>query len=174
MSMSRFDDLSMSPLFVFSTKDKVFTFVHPKHGLEYKYIINFPQSYLWNLNSQICCLKDGWILLVAPNKCFQVFFNPFRKELLTYPFASKEIMNNIGVFGISHSPTSSEYMVIALVTDERFQHMAIIKVHWPLNGAKILYDCREFPVYNISTVFHNGLFYCLGINGKVGVIGATR
>jgi hypothetical protein len=44
MSMSRFDDLSMSPLFVFSEKDKVFTFVHPKHGLKYKTLIKFPQD----------------------------------------------------------------------------------------------------------------------------------
>ncbi|PNX76524.1 F-box protein, partial [Trifolium pratense] len=43
-TMSRFDDLSMCPLFVFSEKDKVFTFVHPKHGLDYKNIINYPQG----------------------------------------------------------------------------------------------------------------------------------
>jgi hypothetical protein len=44
MSMSRFDDLSMCPLFVFSEKDKVFTFVHPNHGLKYKTLIKFPQD----------------------------------------------------------------------------------------------------------------------------------
>ena len=172
-SMSQFDDLSMSPLFVFSIKDKVFTFVHPKHGLEYKYTINYPQSKLWNLNSQICCSKDGWILLMAPNKRFQVFFNPFTKELLPHPFANKEIMN-IKCFGMSHSPTSSEFMAIELDMDETFQHMAVIKVHWLLNGAVILYDCREFPVYNISPVFHNGLFYCLSMKGNLGVFKATR
>ncbi|PNY01345.1 F-box protein [Trifolium pratense] len=65
MSMSRFDDLSMCPLFVFSEKDKVFTFLHPKHGLKYKTIIKFPQDNRWNLYSEICCSKDGWLLLVA-------------------------------------------------------------------------------------------------------------
>ncbi|WJX09208.1 hypothetical protein P8452_00064 [Trifolium repens] len=65
MSMSRFDDLSMCPLFVFSMKDKAFTFVHPKHGLEYKNMINFPEGEHWNSYSEICCSKDGWLLLVA-------------------------------------------------------------------------------------------------------------
>jgi hypothetical protein len=37
---SRFDDLSLFPLLVLSNKDKVFTFVHPKQGLRYKYTIN--------------------------------------------------------------------------------------------------------------------------------------
>ncbi|WJX22887.1 hypothetical protein P8452_12151 [Trifolium repens] len=65
MSMSRFDDLSMCPLFAFSEKDKVFTFVHPKHGLEYKSIIKFPQDLHRAMDLEICCSKDGWLLLVA-------------------------------------------------------------------------------------------------------------
>ncbi|RHN73085.1 hypothetical protein MtrunA17_Chr2g0294691 [Medicago truncatula] len=65
-------------------------------------------------------------------------------------------------------------MVIALDMDERFQHMVIIKVHSSLNGAIILYDCREFPTYNISPIYHNGLFYCLSMKGKLRVIEATR
>lgn len=68
MSMSRSDDLSPSPLFVFS-KDKVLTFVHLKHGLKYKYIINLPESNadanIWNLkiDCEIYYSKDGWLLL---------------------------------------------------------------------------------------------------------------
>ncbi|RHN72321.1 hypothetical protein MtrunA17_Chr2g0286391 [Medicago truncatula] len=92
MSISQFDDLSMSPLFVFSAKEKVFTFVHPKHGLVYKYIINFPQG--WYSNSEICCSKDGWIL-----NNFQVFFNPFTKELLRHRLGFREIRNT-RCFGI--------------------------------------------------------------------------
>ncbi|AES65038.1 hypothetical protein MTR_2g034620 [Medicago truncatula] len=33
MSMSWFDHLSICPLFVFSTNDKVFTFLHPLSGI---------------------------------------------------------------------------------------------------------------------------------------------
>ncbi|MCI10887.1 F-box protein, partial [Trifolium medium] len=88
MSMSRFDDLSMCPLFVFLEKDKVFNFVHPKHGLDYKNIINFPQG-------------------------FQVFFNPFTKEVLQLPFWNKQIWH-IRCFGMSDSPTSSECVIVEL------------------------------------------------------------
>jgi len=74
MSRSRFDDLSICPLFVSSSNDRVFTFLHPKHGLEYKYTINFPQVEPWCMNYEICCSKDGWLLLVAVNKTFQFFY----------------------------------------------------------------------------------------------------
>ena len=160
MSMSRFDDLSMSPLFVFSATEKDFTFVHPKHGLAYKYIINWPQG--WYSYSEICCSKDGWI----SNK-FQFFYNPFTKKLLSHPrLRYRKEIKNTRCFGMSHSPTSSECIAVELDRE--------VKVHDPFNGAVILYDCREFPVYNISPVFHNGLFYCLSMKGKLGVIEATR
>ncbi|WJX77756.1 hypothetical protein P8452_61033 [Trifolium repens] len=58
-SMSRFDDLSMCTLFVLSEKGKVFTFVHPKHGLKYKSIIKFPQANDGIYDVEICCSKDG-------------------------------------------------------------------------------------------------------------------
>ncbi|WJX26941.1 hypothetical protein P8452_15809 [Trifolium repens] len=32
---------------------------------------------------------------------------------------------------------------------------------------------KNFPLYNISPAFHNGLFYFLSITGKLGVIEAT-
>jgi hypothetical protein len=113
MSMSRFDDLSMCPLFVFSVNDNVFTFLHPKHGLEYKYIINYPQVKRSYMNYEICCSKDGWLLLVGVNKSFQFFFNPFTEEDLPLPFEHKRI-KNIRCFGMSHSPTSSDCVTVEL------------------------------------------------------------
>ncbi|CAJ2658561.1 unnamed protein product [Trifolium pratense] len=171
--LSRFDDLSMCPLFVFLEKDKVFTFVHPKHGLEYKNIINFPEGQHWNLDSEICYSKDGWLLLVAVNKSFQVFFNPFTKEVLPLPFGNKQIIN-IRCFGMSHSPTSSKCVTVELNKKSADFTRAYVHLLREDDLYLIRYKDKDFSLYNISPAFHNGLFYFLSITGKLGVIEVTR
>jgi hypothetical protein len=173
-SSSRFDDLSMCPLFVFPKNDKVFTFVHPKHGIEYKNIIKFPQGKQWNIHSEICCSKDGWLLLVAVNVKSQVFFNPFTKEVLPLPFHRKEI-RNIRCVGISHSPTSSECMTVELVENKLTTIIgAYTHFLWERDSSQTVFGGKNFSLYNTSPAFHNGLFYFLSITGKLGVIKATR
>jgi hypothetical protein len=44
ISRLRFDDHSLCPLLVFLNKDNVFEFVHPKHGVKYKYTIKLPKA----------------------------------------------------------------------------------------------------------------------------------
>ncbi|KAK2447570.1 hypothetical protein QL285_006913 [Trifolium repens] len=171
MSMSRFDDLSMCPLFVLSEKGKVFTFVHPKHGLEYKNIIKFPQDQdgIWNV--EICCSKDGWLLLTAVNQEYQVFFNPFTKEVLPL---HKPIWN-IKCFGMSHSPTSYKCVIVEL--NERYERSTIRTafLHYLSKGRcrLIKYEDEKFPIFNVGPTFHNGIFYFLNITGNLAVMEVT-
>ncbi|WJX22669.1 hypothetical protein P8452_11952 [Trifolium repens] len=172
MSMSRFDDLSTCPLFVFSEKD-VFTFLHPKHGLESKSIIKFPQDLHRNRNLEICCSKDGWLLLVAFHLGYQVFFNPFTKEVLPLPFGNKEI-SNIRCFGMSHSPTSYECVTVELI---KINTITTAYVHHLREGRQhniIEFEESKFPLFNISPAFHNGLFYFLSVTGNLAVIEVIR
>ncbi|XP_045802693.1 uncharacterized protein LOC123896337 [Trifolium pratense] len=177
MSMSRFDDLSMCPLFVFSEKDKIFTFVHPKHGLDYKNFINFPQGERWNLDSEICCSKNGWLFLVAVNTGFQVFFNPFTKQVLPLPLGNKLIWN-IRCFGMSDSPTSPECVIVELVYKNLplvIKPITTAYINFWEGGYQLFtFESRKFPPYNTSPTFHNGLFYFLSITGKLAVIEVTR
>jgi hypothetical protein len=180
MSMSRFDDLSMCPLFAFSKKDKIFTFVHPNHGLKYKSIIKFPQDIKFPqniksrhdlhrfMNLEICCSKDGWLLLVAFQLPYQVFFNPFTKEVLPLPFGNKQI-SNIRCFGMSHSPTSYECVTVELI---KFNNITTAYVHQLREGRCRLIDFedKKFPLFNINPVFHNGLFYFLSVRGKLAFL----
>ncbi|XP_057454889.1 uncharacterized protein LOC130746320 isoform X3 [Lotus japonicus] len=76
--MSFFDDLSLSPLLVFVEKENVLTFVHPKHGIKYKYSINLPED--MQGGCKICYLKEGWLLLTV-NRMSNMFFNPFTREV---------------------------------------------------------------------------------------------
>ncbi|CAJ2658430.1 unnamed protein product [Trifolium pratense] len=173
-TMSKFDDLSMCPLFVFSEKDKVFTFVHPKYGLDYKNIINYPEGKRWNLNSEICCSKDGWLLLVAVNNIgFQVFFNPFTKEVSGHPIFHKEIWN-IRCFGMSDSPTSSKCVMVELVKELPTITKAYINFAEGGGYRQFTFESTIFPHYNISPAIHNGSFYFLSITGKLASIEVTR
>ncbi|CAK8530967.1 unnamed protein product [Lathyrus sativus] len=173
-SMSRFDDRFTCPLLVFS-EDAVFTFVNPKHGLKYKYMINFRQC--WNFNSEICCSKDGWLLLGAlkNSKGFQGFFNPFTKQVIPLPFWDIEIKNTRCV-GMSHSPTSNECVVVELDKIFFFSPITTAFVHLlgdKFSGHFTFEDCK-FPVCNVSPVFHNGSFYFLSVRGKLAVLQVTR
>ncbi|XP_058724904.1 uncharacterized protein LOC131596308 isoform X2 [Vicia villosa] len=172
-SMSRFDDHSMCPLFVFSN-EKVFTFVNPKHGLDYKYNINFPQY--WSLNSKICCSKEGWLLLVAVdnNRESQGFFNPFTKQVLPLPIGEKPIMNNRCV-GMSHSPTSYECVVVEYDKLSSSDPMETVCVHRLGDNffGLFSFEERKLSLCNVSPVFHNGSFYFLTITGKLAVLQVT-
>jgi hypothetical protein len=175
-SMSRFDDLSMCPLFVFSEEGKVFTFVHPKHGLEYKSIIKFPQDQDEDqdeiFNVEICCSKDGWLLLVALHQKYQVFFNPFTKEVLPLPFGNKKI-SNIRCFGMSHSPTSSECVAVEL--KKRYTITTAFVHRLREERCRFIeFEDRKFHLFNISVAFHNGLFYFLSVTGKLAVLEVIR
>ncbi|CAJ2658526.1 unnamed protein product [Trifolium pratense] len=168
MSMSRFDDLSMCPIFAFSEKDKIINFVHPKHGLEYKNIIKFPQNLYQFMNYEICCSKDGWLLLVAFQRGYQVFFNPFTKEVLPLPSGNKRI-SNIRCFGMSHSPTSYECVTVELI---KIKNITTAHVHQLREGRHRLinFEDKKFPLFNINPAFHNGLFYFLSVTGKLAII----
>ncbi|KAL5097265.1 hypothetical protein RYX36_001592 [Vicia faba] len=174
MSMSRFDDRSMCPLLVFS-KDKVFTFVSPKHGLEYKYIKKFPQDEVWSLNSEICCSKDGWLLLVSVDGTFKVFFNPFTKQVLSFPFWGTGTRNT-RCFGMSHSPTSFQCVTLEFVKGFSVSSLTKGYVHHLLEGRNgiFTFEDKEFTLRNVSPAFHNGLFYFLSKTGKLAVVQATR
>jgi len=120
MSILRFDDNSLCPLLVFLDKDNIFTFVHPKHGLKYKYTIKLPKvkflgsnanddEYL-NSDCEICYSKDGWLLLTMNTDC-SFFFNPFTKEVKPFKYGPVTIRSAMCV-GFSRCPTSYTCVIV--------------------------------------------------------------
>ncbi|XP_058777030.1 uncharacterized protein LOC131651382 [Vicia villosa] len=110
---------------LFHLIDEMFTFVHPKHGLKYKYNINFPYVEFWNLMTdwEICCSKDGWILIVGEtsNGCF--FFNPFTKQVLS-PSLRFSIWNTLCV-GLSHNIEFPLYHISPALHNGLFYYLSI-------------------------------------------------
>lgn len=164
---SRFDDLSLFPLLVLSNKDKVFTFVHPKQGLKYKYTITFPPQ-ITTGGEIICYSKDGWLLLASRDSSF--FFNPFTKQVLPLTDGIHDTIKSSQCVGFSHPPTSSECAIIECMGKIAFLTF--------FGGERTPFDYHEdlyrFPLYNMSPLFFNGSFYYLSIEGKLGVIQARR
>lgn len=172
ISMSRFDHLSMSPLFVYFEKDNVLTFVHPKNGLKYKYNKNLTmdlQPYC-----EICYSKAGW-LLIAVNKRYSFFFNPFAKEqeIRPLPYAPVGYFLNTRCMAFSHPPTSSECAIVALEWMPPFENDQLtVNITYPGKDewSDSTFGVFGFPLYNNSPVFHNRAFYYFNEKGKMGVL----
>lgn len=166
ISMSRFDRLSSSPLFVYFEKDNVLTFVHPKNGLKYKYNINLTmdiQQYC-----EICYSKDGWLLMTL-DKSSSFFLNPFAKEQQK-PLANGSALNT-GCIAFSHPPTSSECVVVNFVKIPQWPRMDV-RITCPSwnEWAEFSFEGYDFSLYNINPAFHKGAFYYLNKKGKVAVL----
>ncbi|XP_057432634.1 uncharacterized protein LOC130725421 [Lotus japonicus] len=174
ISASSFDDLSLFPLFVYFEKEEVLTFVHPNHGIKYKYSINMPEDIQGGC--EICYSKDGWLLL-SVNTFSNIFFNPFTKEVkqLAYGPASKQygptpkqVWKNTPLMGFSHPPTSSKCVVVEL---QDF-YQPTVHTTWLGKGKwkESIFRGRHFHSTNISPCFHNEAFYYLSRNGKLGIL----
>jgi hypothetical protein len=188
----RFDDHSLCSLLVFLDKDNVLTFVHPKHGLKYKYTIKLPKvnflggnandyddnddyddEYLINSDCEICYSKDGWLLLTMNKNC-SYFFNPFRKEVI--PFEYGPIIRSAKCVGFTHCPKSYKCVIVDFDEGYTFDNKktSIFRVidNLTLYDYDISFSFQHdyFSLYNKSPTFHNGLFYYLSNNGMLGVI----
>jgi hypothetical protein len=177
ISRLRFDDHSLCPLLVFLNKDNVFEFVHPKHGVKYKYTIKLPKAkgnffggntngdqYLMNSGCEICYSKDGWLLLTM-NKKYSIFFNPFTKKVMPFQYTPK--IKSSKCVGFSQCPIS--YKCVIVDFDYKCPIFTLINDDtWYDSSYYLKYSYSSF--YNKNPTFHNGSFYFLSNKGMLGVI----
>ncbi|XP_026393265.1 F-box/kelch-repeat protein At1g57790-like [Papaver somniferum] len=173
-SIRTFKTTDLSPWLVFSDYDRsIYNFVNPLHNNE-KYLISIPEMVK---GSRICFSKGGWLLMVNGLTLF--FHNPFTRSGIKLP----DFPNNRGApfSGISFSslPTSADCVVFA-IKKQLDASMSIFFIkrgeeHWrcdsfdatsylPLNRKQM-----GFEMDLNNPVFYNGVFYCLDINGNLGV-----
>ncbi|XP_057431989.1 uncharacterized protein LOC130724714 [Lotus japonicus] len=166
LSMSSFD-LSCSPLFVFFEQEKFLTFVHPKHGINFKYNMTLPEDIQGGC--EICYSKDGWLLLAVNTFC-NMFFNPFTKEVkeLAYGPAPEQRRRDILSLGFSHPPTSSECVIVELrgFTDMTVHTTCLGEEEWE----EVYFEESKFIRASLNPCFHNGAFYYLNNDGKLGFV----
>ncbi|XP_058777033.1 uncharacterized protein LOC131651384 [Vicia villosa] len=111
---------------LFHLADGIFTVVHPKHGLKYKYNIDFPydEFWTWMEDWEICCSKDGWLLLAAGIKRRAFFFNPFTKKQVLSPELRFPIRNTRCV-GLSHNIEFPLYNISPALHNGLFYYLSI-------------------------------------------------
>lgn len=115
------------------------------------------QTYLTPISeltgATICYSKHGWLLMCRDyengNSLF--FFHPIKKALINLP-NSPHLVDVTG-FSFSSPPTSPDCVVFA------------ISRSWHMNDYK---NDEPFFASNCNIVFYNGVFYCLGEDGKLG------
>jgi hypothetical protein len=109
---------------------------------------------------------------MAVDQEYHVFFNPFTKEVLPLPFGYNEPIWNIRCFGMSHSPTSYDCVIVEL--NDRYERSTTRTafVHCLSERRCRLIRCEDekFPIFNVGPTFHNGIFYFLNVTGNLAVM----
>ncbi|KAI3975182.1 hypothetical protein MKX01_020583 [Papaver californicum] len=151
-------------------------FVNPLHNNE-KYLMNIPEMCK---GSRIRFSKDGWLLM--SNSLKLLFHNPFTRSSIKLPDLPDNYDNIIRsrFSGISFSslPTSSDCTVFAF--DKPLgDNVSIFFIkrgeeHWRYVSFDGTYSTPNKKLVEFDTglnnpVFYNGAFYCLDLNGALGV-----
>ncbi|XP_026413648.1 F-box/kelch-repeat protein At1g57790-like isoform X2 [Papaver somniferum] len=164
----------LSPWLVFAKDNEaVYNFINPMHNNE-NYLMSIPELLK---GSTIRFSKDGWLLL-SKGYYSLFFYNPFTKAIVKLPDLPDD--NNYQFRGISFSslPTSSDCSVFAISNyrtdevsiafikrgDEMWTCDILDNVYLPPGKKDIAFE----PTLNCP-VFSRGAFYCLDLNGSLGV-----
>ncbi|CAJ2639928.1 unnamed protein product [Trifolium pratense] len=166
ISKLRFDDHSLCPLLVSLNKYNVFEFVHPKHGLKYKYTIKLPKVRGNANDCEICYSKDGWLLLAMNKNYSALFFNPFTKKVMPFQKGLHDIKSS-ECFGFSQCPTS--YKCVIVDFDLECPHITLINEDTWFDSS-YFFKYSHSSLNNKNPTFHNGSFYFLSNKGMLGVI----
>ncbi|XP_026423043.1 uncharacterized protein LOC113318960 [Papaver somniferum] len=161
----------LSPWLFFAKYDQpVYNFVSPMHNNE-NYLVHIPEVLR---GSTVRFSKDVWLLMLKDKTLF--FYNPLSKSIVGLP----DLPDDCNLSGISFSslPTSSDCIVFGIdrfvqetveITfirrgDEDWKNYHCNNIYLPPIKTKLGFE----PNFN-SPVFHRGAFYCLDLNGTLGV-----
>ncbi|XP_026425250.1 uncharacterized protein LOC113321580 [Papaver somniferum] len=163
----------LSPWLVFPTHQAVYNFVNPMHYNE-NYLMNVPE---FLKASRIRFSKGGWLLLSKGKTLF--FYNPFTRSTVKLPDLPDSCLH-YAFTGISFSslPTCSDCVVFAI--NKRFRdevEILFIKrgdESWTQDVCSNVYlptrrKNMDFELNFNNPVFYRGAFYCLDLNGTLGI-----
>ncbi|XP_026432656.1 F-box/kelch-repeat protein At1g57790-like isoform X2 [Papaver somniferum] len=165
--------IDLSPWLVFPKHRAVFDFINPMHNNE-NYLMNIPELLK---GSRIRFSKGGWLLLSKGKTLF--FYNPFTRSTVKLPVLP-DLCPQYAFTGISFSslPTTSDCVVFAINKSSRDAvEISFIKrgdEFWTRDVYSNVYlpprrKNVDFELNFNNPVFHRGAFYCLDLNGTLGV-----
>ncbi|XP_026432841.1 uncharacterized protein LOC113330201 isoform X2 [Papaver somniferum] len=163
----------LSPWLVFPKHQAVYNFINPMHNNE-NYLMNIPESLK---GARIQFSKGGWLLLSKGETLF--FYNPFTRSTVKLPDLP-DSYHHFAFTGISFSslPTSPDCIVFGIGDrcddrveilfikrgDESWIHNIFDNIYLPSRTNNVNFQLN----YN-NPVSHSGAFYCLDLNGTLGV-----
>ncbi|XP_026450464.1 uncharacterized protein LOC113350531 isoform X2 [Papaver somniferum] len=164
----------LSPWMVFAKdNESVYSFINPMHNDE-NYLAGIPELLK---GSTIRFSKGGWLLMSKGN--YSVFFyNPFAKAIIKLPDLPVDHPYQYRGISFSSLPTSSDCAVFA-ISDWMVDSVSITFIK---RGEKMwtsdIFDTvclppnrtnMDFEPSLNSPIFYKGAFYCLDLNGTLGV-----
>eukprot|EP00268_Persea_americana_P002030 TRINITY_DN10601_c0_g2_i5.p1 TRINITY_DN10601_c0_g2~~TRINITY_DN10601_c0_g2_i5.p1 ORF type:complete len:706 (-),score=62.90 TRINITY_DN10601_c0_g2_i5:107-2224(-) len=155
--------LPLTPCLLFHEEvDGLYKFFDPM--TKRVYAIDIPELY----GATIHFSNGGWVL-VSLDITSLFFFNPFTKERIDLP----DLIFFFSSISFSSIPTSPDCVVIAVINVEPFDCILISTCSPGAQGwAKYICDGGVSPLFHVdgtNPVFRNGLFYCPGQEGNLGV-----
>ncbi|CAL1393502.1 unnamed protein product [Linum trigynum] len=111
------------------------------------------------------CSKHGWLLISSQGSSSELFFlNPFTSERIDLP---KMLCHQDG-FTFSSPPTSSDCMVICYTVCSTYVNLySIHRGRYGWNYSSAEKKGTHFKSSYSNPVYHQGLFYIMGMNGNL-------
>ncbi|CAH2048020.1 unnamed protein product [Thlaspi arvense] len=123
------------------------------------YTLNLPEI----AGTNVCCSKDGWLLMRRSSFVDLFFFNPYTRELISLPKCELSFQ----AIAFSSAPTSGTCVVVALRPVRRD---AIAISIWNLGACE--WVAKEFtcslgfdPYMHSNLLYANDHFYCFDLGG---------
>ncbi|KAL5718601.1 hypothetical protein ACHQM5_011485 [Ranunculus cassubicifolius] len=112
--------------------------------------------------------KFGW-LLMSVGRYSLFFFNPYTTEIIKLPECS--VCPGFVNISFSSSPTSSDYVVFGLMSSS--DDFVLMSAYHKVQDRWSTHFLRDRPYTFVPSdcnpIFHNGVFYCLSKDGKLGI-----
>ncbi|PPS04739.1 hypothetical protein GOBAR_AA15929 [Gossypium barbadense] len=126
------------------------------------------------IDARIFFSNYGWLLMCQDTRLF--FFHPFTNQRIDLPNIQRHTLEEYGRMCFSTPPTSPNCMVFGILDDSpTVSDVTIIhrgESSWP----NIRYKTNNVRFYTShgNPVFYKGAFYCLGIDGKLGIFDPSK
>ncbi|TYH07626.1 hypothetical protein ES288_A08G248300v1 [Gossypium darwinii] len=156
-------------LFHFSGNNSKCKFYDPFYNDTY--VAQIPDELI---DARIFFSNYGWLLMCQDTRLF--FFHPFTNQRIDLPNIQRHTLEEYGRMCFSTPPTSPNCMVFGILDDSPTVSDVTIIHRGESSWLNIRYKTNNVRFYTShgNPVFYKGAFYCLGIDGKLGIFDPSK
>ncbi|PPE00006.1 hypothetical protein GOBAR_DD02986 [Gossypium barbadense] len=156
-------------LFHFSGNNSKCKFYDPFYNGTY--VAQIPDELI---DARIFFSNYGWLLMCQDTQLF--FFHPFTNQRIDLPSIERHNLEEYGRMCFSTPPTSPNCLVFGILNDYPITSDVTIIHRGESSWTNICYKTNNVRFYTShgNPVFYKGAFYCLGIDGKLGIFDPNK